>query len=124
MNELAQQFRDAAARLDRFDTGKATAGLLDAEQKSPDAVAEGRQAGEALGMPAPIADLAPEEAAKRARIKQYRQALADCTAAVQIDDAYTKAYLRRGIAHRRLGQWLQRVVLSHLLKANQYHSIR
>lgn len=75
MNELAQQFRDAAARLDRFDTGKATAGLLDAEQKSPDAVAEGRQAGEALGMPAPIADLAPEEAAKRARIKQYRQAL-------------------------------------------------
>ena len=32
------------------------------------------------------------------KLKQYRQALADSTAAVQIDDAYTKAYLRRGIA--------------------------
>ena len=34
-------------------------------------------------------------------------ALADCTAAVQIDDGYTKAYLRRGIAHRRLSQHAQ-----------------
>ena len=38
------------------------------------------------------------------KLKQYRQALADCTAAIQIDDSYTKAYLRRGISHRRLNQ--------------------
>ena len=37
------------------------------------------------------------------KMKQYKQAVGDCSAAIEIDDTYTKAYLRRGIARRRLG---------------------
>ena len=49
------------------------------------------------------------------KLKAYRAALADCTAAIQLDDAYTKAYLRRGIAHRRLSQVWQALTRSRTL---------
>ena len=43
------------------------------------------------------------------KLKRYRLAVADCDAAIAIDDGYTKACLRRPIAHWRASHGSERI---------------
>lgn len=41
------------------------------------------------------------------KLEMFREAEVDCTAAIDLDDHYVKAYSRRGRARSHLGKWLE-----------------
>eukprot|EP01029_Cantina_marsupialis_P007981 TRINITY_DN1915_c0_g1_i1.p2 TRINITY_DN1915_c0_g1~~TRINITY_DN1915_c0_g1_i1.p2 ORF type:complete len:296 (+),score=116.64 TRINITY_DN1915_c0_g1_i1:1410-2297(+) len=48
-------------------------------------------------------------AAAYSHLKKYNEAIADCEAAIDLDDSYSKAYSRLGFAHFHMGDFTQSV---------------
>lgn len=95
MTDLAQQYRDAFEKMQVEERTRATGSLLAAEEKNPDQIAAGRLAGKVIDMPAPVADLDPEEAQKQARAKQQRD---DLDAAPKLKE-WAQRYNNALVAH-------------------------
>lgn len=58
-----------------------------------------------LDLPASFASLNFSVLSSSTYLKQYAAAVDDCTASIERDAQYSKAYVRLGTVHRRLGDW-------------------